>query len=73
MAEHVADLRLPSASDNEIRDSAAGGSAVVVTKDEDFAIRRMLSEGPAVVWLPVGNTRRIAEAIHLERGLRTRA
>jgi len=31
---------------------------VIVTKDEDFAIRRVLQEGPAVVWLRIGNTRR---------------
>ena len=37
-AEHVADLGLTSASDNEIRDYAAGVGAAIVTKDEDFAI-----------------------------------
>jgi predicted nuclease of predicted toxin-antitoxin system len=63
-AEHVADLGLASASDNEIHDYAASAGSVIVTKDEDFAIRRLLNEGPAVVWLRVGNTRRIA----LERG-----
>jgi len=37
-----------------------------VTKDEDFAIRRLLSEGPAVVWLRVGNTRRLALLARIE-------
>jgi predicted nuclease of predicted toxin-antitoxin system len=31
---------------------------VIVTKDEDFAVRRVLEEGPAVVWVRTGNTRR---------------
>jgi predicted nuclease of predicted toxin-antitoxin system len=48
------------APDNAIRDYAASVGAVIVTKDEDFAIRRLLVEGPAVVWLRVGNTRRAA-------------
>ncbi len=65
-AEHVADLGLTSASDNEIHDYAAGVGAVIVTKDEDFAIRRLLSQGPAVVWLRVGNTRRIALLARIE-------
>jgi len=68
-AEHVKDLGLVSASDNEIRDYAAGVGAVVVTKDEDFAIRRLLSEGPSVVWLRVGNTRRLALLARVEAEL----
>jgi len=31
-----------------------------VTKDADFAVHHILSSGPAVVWLRVGNTRRSA-------------
>ena len=57
-AEHVADRGMASASDDVIRDYAARVGAVIVTKDEDFATRRLLAEGPAVVWLRVGNTRR---------------
>jgi predicted nuclease of predicted toxin-antitoxin system len=67
--EHVADLGLTSASDVEIRDYAAGVGAVIVTKDEDFAIRRLLREGPAVVWLRVGNTRRSALLARIEAEL----
>ena len=39
-------------------DAEASG-AVIVTKDEDFAIRRTFaSTGPRVVWIRLGNTRR---------------
>lgn len=68
-AEHVADLGLASASDNEIHDYAANAGAVIVTKDEDFAIRRLLNEGPAVVWLRLGNTRRVALLARVEAEL----
>lgn len=40
-----------------------------MTKDEDFAIRRLLAEGPAVVWLRFGNTRRIALLARVEAEL----
>ena len=59
-AEHVADRGMASASDHVIRDYAASVGAVIVTKDEDFAIRGLLTEGPAIVWLRLGNTRRAA-------------
>ena len=29
-----------------------------MTKDEDFAVHRILHPGPSVVWVRVGNTRR---------------
>jgi predicted nuclease of predicted toxin-antitoxin system len=32
--------------------------AVIITKDEDFVVRKMLESGPAVVWVRIGNTRR---------------
>lgn len=60
IAEHVADRGLATATDDEIRQYAASVSAVIVTKDEDFAIRRLLTqEGPSVVWIRTGNTRRV--------------
>jgi predicted nuclease of predicted toxin-antitoxin system len=34
-------------------------TAVIITKDEDFAIRRLLQEGPSIVWVRIGNTRRV--------------
>ena len=58
IAEHVADRGLAKAADNEIRAQAIEAGAVIVTKDEDFAVRRVLHEGPAIVWVRVGNTRR---------------
>ncbi len=57
-SEHVADRGMASAPDHAIREYAAAVGAVIVTKDEDFVIRRVLTDGPAVVWLRVGNTRR---------------
>jgi predicted nuclease of predicted toxin-antitoxin system len=58
VAEHVGDRRMTSVSDDAIRDYAASVGAAIITKDEDFAVRRLLTEGPSVVWLRVGNTRR---------------
>lgn len=58
-AEHVADVGLASASDTEIWNHALVVGAVIVSKDEDFAQRKFLaSEGPAVVWVRLPNTRR---------------
>jgi predicted nuclease of predicted toxin-antitoxin system len=37
-AEHVIDRRLETASDREIWDFALETEAVIVTKDEDFAV-----------------------------------
>ncbi len=44
-AEHVADKLMASASDREIWDLALSASAVIVTKDEDFAHRKVLQTG----------------------------
>jgi predicted nuclease of predicted toxin-antitoxin system len=38
-------VRLPDASDDAIRTYAAKIGAVIVTKDEDFVVRRILQEG----------------------------
>ena len=58
-AEHVADSGRSRGSDQSIRAYAAEIGAVIVTKDEDFPIHRLLHEGPAIVWVRVGNTRRV--------------
>jgi len=68
-AEHVADRGMASASDDVIRDYAASVGAAIVTKDEDFAVRRLLADGPAVVWLRLGNTRRAALLNRVEADL----
>ena len=65
----MADRGLASTSDDVIRDYASGVGAVIVTKDEDFAVRRLLTDGPAVVWLRVGNTRRAALLSRVEAEL----
>ena len=58
-AEHVADLGMQGASDTAIWDHALASSAAVVTKDENFAQRKVLSRtGPVVVWIRLPNTRR---------------
>jgi len=58
-AEHVADCSLAAANDRAIREYAASVGAVILTKDEDFAIRRaMRVGGPSVVWVRFGNVRR---------------
>jgi len=58
-AEHVADLEMLRASDAEIWEKAISSDAIIISKDEDFALRRNTSvtQKPAVVWLRVGNTR----------------
>jgi predicted nuclease of predicted toxin-antitoxin system len=68
-AEHVADHGMTSASDNAIWEYAASVGAVIVTKDEDFAIRRLLTAGPAIVWLRLGNSRRVALLARIEAEL----
>lgn len=58
-AEHVADRDMEAVSDSVIWDHAAASLAAIVTKDEDFAQRRLLAPvGPAVVWIRLPNTRR---------------
>jgi predicted nuclease of predicted toxin-antitoxin system len=55
-AIHVIDLGLLSATDQQIWDEAISRSAVLVTKDRDFPIRRAASnDGPAILWVRVGN------------------
>jgi predicted nuclease of predicted toxin-antitoxin system len=55
-AEHVVEAGLADADDGPIWDYAESHGAVVVTKDEDFATRKATrADGPAVVWLRVGN------------------
>ena len=58
-AVHVYELGLGRASDRVIWDRAVALGAVIVTKDEDFAVRRVLEgDGPPVVWIRFGNTTR---------------
>ena len=55
-AVHVVDLGLLAATDQQIWDEAISRSAVLVTKDRDFPIRRAASnDGPSILWVRVGN------------------
>ncbi len=57
-AEHVGECGLGAASDAAIRDYALQRSAVILTKDDDFAQRKALvGDGPAIVWIRLPNTR----------------
>jgi len=69
VAEHVADIGMAAAPDHQVRDYAARVGAAIVTKDEDFAVWRLLHDGPAVVWLRLGNTRRVALLARVEAEL----
>ncbi len=58
-AEHVGDKGMQAASDTAIWDCALASSAAIVTKDEDFARRKVLAAtGPVMVWIGLPNTRR---------------
>ena len=55
-ALHVREIGLRDATDRLIWDYAVREGAVVITKDEDFAHRRLhTATGPTIVWLRVGN------------------
>jgi predicted nuclease of predicted toxin-antitoxin system len=55
-AEHVLDLQLAQEVDGELWRRAAETSAVIVSKDEDFAVLARGSQaGPSVIWLRTGN------------------
>lgn len=58
-AVHVGDIDMQAASDAAIWDHAMATASVIVSKDEDFAQRKVLADsGPAVVWIRLRNTRR---------------
>ncbi len=60
-AEHVADRGLQAASDGVIWNLALHEGVAIVTKDEDFAQRRILAgAGPVVIWIRLPNTQRRA-------------
>jgi predicted nuclease of predicted toxin-antitoxin system len=55
-AVHVIDLGLHAATDEEIWEEAVSRSAVLVSKDRDFALRRAATnDGPTILWVRVGN------------------
>lgn len=53
---HTADLGMLAATDAEIWDEALRRSAILVTKDRDFAmIRAVRQRGPTILWIRFGN------------------
>ena len=67
-ADHVADLDMQRSSDRAIWDYALASGATIVTKDEDFAQRKVLSgDGPIVIWIRLPNTSREALFAWFER------
>lgn len=55
-SQHVANVGLLNATGNAIWDYAVANRLCILTKDEDFAIRRFLeAHGPQIVWLRIGN------------------
>ena len=60
-AVHVYDIGLASATDAVIWQYAVEHGAAIITKDDDFvSLRTLRSDGPAVVWIRIGNTGRRA-------------
>ena len=58
-AQHVIDIGLAAAEDKAIWSYSEEAQAVIVTKDEDFAIRRTMGAiGPTIVWIRLGNSTR---------------
>jgi predicted nuclease of predicted toxin-antitoxin system len=69
-AVHVADLGLVSATDQQIWNVAVKRGAVLVTKDQDFAIgRTAASTGPTVLWVRLGNSDNAALLRRIEQAL----
>jgi predicted nuclease of predicted toxin-antitoxin system len=65
-ALHVSDLGLRHSPDAAVWNHALREAAVIFTKDEDFALRRLrATTGPTIVWLRIGNCSKSA----LERWL----
>ena len=60
-AHHVVDVGLRAATDAQVWEYAVREGSAILTKDEDFAARRLREpHGPTVIWLRVGNCSRAA-------------
>jgi predicted nuclease of predicted toxin-antitoxin system len=68
-AQHVSDFALDGSSDHVIWRKATAMSAVVITKDEDFLHISLAEPGPAIVWVTMGNTRRLELLARFEKAL----
>jgi predicted nuclease of predicted toxin-antitoxin system len=59
-SSHVADIGLAGSPDDSIWALGAQTGAVIICKDENFALMRIwFPEGPAVIWVRLGNLRRL--------------
>ena len=57
-SEHVHDFAAEAFPDAQLWDRALAMNAIIVTKDDDFAIRSVRATAPpAIVWVRLGNTR----------------
>jgi predicted nuclease of predicted toxin-antitoxin system len=55
-ATHVAEIDLATATDRRIWDEAVTRSAILITKDKDFATQRAaVRVGPSILWIRMGN------------------
>jgi len=55
-AEHVLDVGLQAAGDTAVWEHARQEAAVIVSKDEDFVDRWLLTDAPAtLIWIRRGN------------------
>jgi len=62
---HISETGGQTRSDGSIWAEAVAAGAVIVSKDEDFARRRIVATtGPQVVWVRLGNTRRVTLMAH---------
>ena len=60
-ASHVQDVGLRDKTDNEIWNHALSHGCIIVTKDEDFALRAGVAKvSPPIIWLRLGNSSRRA-------------
>lgn len=62
-AYHVVDVGLRDAADAVVWEFAVRERTAIITKDEDFAARRLREpHGPTIIWLRAGNCSRAALA-----------
>jgi len=55
-AAHLLDVGLLESSDSLVWDYAMKNGTIIITKDEDFAIRASVSKtAPPIVWVRIGN------------------
>jgi predicted nuclease of predicted toxin-antitoxin system len=56
-AHHVTDIGLRDAADSVVWEYAVREEIIILTKDEDFAARRLRNrDRPIIIWLRVGNS-----------------